>query len=86
MGTNYYIHKRNRLPLEDLVHIGKSVFKKPNGEFIWAITPDEFIKKFKENTGLIVVDENGKRYTYLQFWVRVDKRNWNLEHVGTEFT
>lgn len=86
MGNNYYIYKRNRLPTEDLIHIGKSVFKKPKGEFIWAITPQELIQKFKDNTGLIVVDESNKCYTYYEFMGLVGSREWNYEHIGTSFS
>ncbi|OPY26909.1 MAG: hypothetical protein A4E27_00650 [Methanobacterium sp. PtaU1.Bin242] len=86
MGTNYYIHKRNRLPADDLIHIGKSVFKKPNGEFIWAMTPDEFEEMFNKNTGLIVVDEVGERMGYIAFMAKIVDRDWNCEHLGTSFS
>lgn len=86
MSTNYYIDKKDRLPMEDLIHIGKAVFKKPNGEFIWAIEPGEFIQTAKETTGLRVVDECGAKYTYFQFMEQVYKRNWNCDHVGTSFS
>jgi hypothetical protein len=86
MSTNYYIHKRNRLPTEDLTHIGKSVFVRPKGEFIWAIDPNEFIKKFHETPGLIVVDEYGERLAFVTFMSLVHERKWNLEYVGTSFS
>lgn len=86
MSTNYYIDKKDRLPREDLIHIGKAVFKKPNGEFIWAIHPTEFIKKGIETTGLRIISENGERFNYLMFMGFVNTRKWNCDHVGTSFS
>ena len=85
MSTNYYIHKENRLPREDLIHIGKVVFKKPVGEFLWAIKPDEFKHISKESPLLQVISESGEISTFNSFMVYVSKRNWNCEHIGTEF-
>lgn len=86
MSTNYYIHKRNRLPTEDLTHIGKSVFVRPKGEFIWAINPDEFKKIGKEKPLLTVISESGEILTFNKFMIYVSKRNWNCEHVGEHFS
>lgn len=85
MGTNYYIHKKDRLPREDLIHIGKSVYKKPKGEFLWAIDPHYF-KEECVKADVIVVDESRKRCSSLYFMDMIKDRNWNCEHVGTSFS
>lgn len=85
MGTNYYIHKENRLPREDLKHIGKSVWKKPAGEFLWAIHPDQF-RRENHTEDLVVIDEEGKKYSYYGFIAKIGRRGWNYEHVGEEFS
>lgn len=86
MSTNYYIYKEKRLPREDLTHIGKAMFKKPNGEFLWAMNPDKFKKIGKEKPLLRVISESGEISTFNRFMVYVSKRNWNCEYVGTEFS
>lgn len=88
MSTNYYIDKKDRLPMEDLIHIGKSVFKKPNGEFIWAIRPKVLKNKALnvKPTDFMIVDEYGNKYTYFQFMEMVKDRKWDFDHVGECFS
>ncbi|OPY28761.1 MAG: hypothetical protein A4E27_00280 [Methanobacterium sp. PtaU1.Bin242] len=88
MSTNYYIYKRNRLPEEDLTHIGKSVFVRPKGEFIWAIHPKELDEISMNHSPLevLVIDESGKKYTHYDFNKLIENRRWNCEHVGESFS
>lgn len=82
MSTNYYIYKENRLPTEDLIHIGKAVFKKPKGLFIWAISPENFGKM----GDVIVIDEYGKRCSASCFTEFIKNREWNLDNIGIHFS
>lgn len=86
MGTNYYIHKENRLPTEDLIHIGKAVYKKPKGEFIWATPFTELDMSIDELMELEIVDEYGKRYSYVEFCELIGEREWNDDHIGENFS
>ena len=86
MSTNYYIHKKNRLPTEDLIHIGKSVYKKPKGLFIWDTPFSELNMKLNELMELVIVDEYGKKYSYVEFCELISEMEWDHDHVGTEFS
>ncbi|MDP3065962.1 MAG: hypothetical protein Q8N08_04410 [Methanobacteriaceae archaeon] len=85
MGNNYYIQKKNRLPNEDLIHIGKSVSVTYYGLFIWDIKPSIFLAQYK-NKDTIIVDESGHQFGFDEFHEIITPKKWDYDHIGTNFS
>jgi hypothetical protein len=76
MGTNYYFKN-------DCCHIGKTTCGIIGGEFIWDMSPTDFIVKGLESENL-VCDEYGREYEYEEFQSKISLLEWQLTHIGDE--